>query len=121
MDWFIYLVGVIWIGVGAVYILYTEEARDTVRMVLKRYQRQVFAVVALIIGALLVAAAFFSHKTWLVAILGGLALAKSAYLFFNPGNTYEALVTWYLKATDQTYRLFGMIMVVLGTALISLT
>ena len=42
MDWFIYVVGVIWIGVGAFYILYTEEARDAVRMVSERYQRQVF-------------------------------------------------------------------------------
>ena len=121
MDWFIYLVGVIWIGVGAFYILYTEECRDAYRMVTERFQRQAFGIMAFIVGALLVAAAFFSRNPALVAVLGALALIKSVYLLFNPGNTYDALVAWFLRASDQTYRFFGIVMVVLGTALLSWT
>ncbi len=119
MGWFIYVVGVIWIGVGVCYILYTEGSRDAYRAMTERFQRQAFAVLAFIVGALLVAAAFYSHQVWLVAILGVIALLKSAYLFFNPGNTYGLLAAWCLKASDQTYRFFGIIMVVLGTALLS--
>ena len=119
MAWFIYLIGAVWIGVGAFYILYTDESRDAYRALTERFQRQAFAVMAFIVGALLVAAAFFSHKPWLVGALGAVALAKSLYLFFDPGNTYDALIAWYIEAPDQTIRFFGIIMVVLGTAMIS--
>ena len=63
----------------------------------------------------------FSRNPALVAVLGALALIKSVYLLFNPGNTYDALVAWFLRASDQTYRFFGIVMVVLGTALLSWT
>lgn len=119
MGWFIYLMGVIWIAVGVLYILYTEDTRNTLRTVTGRFPRQAFAVMAFIAGALLIAAAFYSHKIWVVGVLGALVVGKGVYLFFDPGSTYAALMAWYLKASDQTYRLFGIIMVVLGTAMLS--
>ncbi|MFH1985485.1 MAG: hypothetical protein ABIL58_26920 [Pseudomonadota bacterium] len=119
MGWFIYLIGVVWLAVGVWYILYTAEARDTLRMVTDQAPRQVFAVMAFIVGALLIAAAFYSHKIWAVGVLGLLAVGKGLYLFFDPGKTYAALMAWYLGASDQTYRFFGIVMVVLGTAMLS--
>jgi hypothetical protein len=39
---------------------------------------------------------------------------------FNPGNSFEKIREWYLHtALDQTYRLFGIIMLIIGMAVFS--
>jgi uncharacterized protein YjeT (DUF2065 family) len=76
--------------------------------------------VAGVFGVLLIIAAFASTHPFIVFILGLLAVAKGVFLFFNPKNLTEKVIFWWTqKAPDQVYRLSGIIMIVLGTAIIS--
>ena len=53
-------------------------------------------------------------------VLGILAMAKGVFIFLNPAGLWDQLTVWYTeKISDQTYRLFGIIALILGTAICS--
>jgi uncharacterized protein YjeT (DUF2065 family) len=44
-------------------------------------------------------------------------LIEGGLAFSNPSNMYNRLMDWYLDSiSDQTHRLFGIIPIILGTA-----
>ncbi|MCP4687534.1 MAG: hypothetical protein GY859_05750 [Desulfobacterales bacterium] len=120
MVWILYLISILWIVMGCFYILYTDKIREKVKGLLEGANRRVLGVAAGLAGLLLIFAAFHSHNTWFIAILGALGVAKGVLLFLNTGNIYEKTMHWLLEsASDQTYRFLGIIMLILGTALFS--
>ncbi len=119
MEWVIYLVGVLWIALGCYYILYTTNARENAMLVMDHVDRHLLAVAAAVFGAVLIAAAFYTRFTAPVIFIGLLGIAKGIYLFVNPGGTYQVVRRWYGEASDQTYRFFGILFLILGTAFIS--
>ena len=108
MKWFIYLFSIVWIASGGFLILYTRQCRETMAQWFER------------IGLLLVLSARGSLNAGVIVLIGLLAMLKGALFFFNPSGLFEKTLRWWLEqAADQTYRLAGMIALVLGTALFS--
>jgi uncharacterized protein YjeT (DUF2065 family) len=61
-----------------------------------------------------------SQNRWFIILLGVVALLKGAFVFVNPKGFYDLFARWYVDtASDQTYRLFGIIAIILGTTLVS--
>jgi uncharacterized protein YjeT (DUF2065 family) len=120
MTWFLYLVSIVLVVVGAVSILYTDWVRKSLReMVAKKYFR-LLGLVPLILGILLIISAGWSEVFWLVFLLGVVALAKGFFLLFSSKARIDTAITWTLDtASDQVYRFSGVISLVLGMALIS--
>ena len=79
------------------------------------------AVLPFIFGVVLVVGAFYCESVfWLAIILGILALAKGVYIFFAPSSQIKGLLDWiFNRATDGSIRLFGLIIFVLGSAMLS--
>jgi uncharacterized protein YjeT (DUF2065 family) len=49
-----------------------------------------------------------------------MAIIEGGIIFLIPKNVYDELMDWYLNsASDQTYRLFGILSLVLGSAILS--
>jgi uncharacterized protein YjeT (DUF2065 family) len=49
-----------------------------------------------------------------------MSLIEGGLAFSNPRNMYNRLMDWYLDSiSDQTHRLFGIITIILGTAVFS--
>jgi uncharacterized protein YjeT (DUF2065 family) len=49
-----------------------------------------------------------------------MAVIKGGIIFFNPKNLYDEMMNWYLNSlSDQTYRFFGIVMIIIGTAVLS--
>lgn len=120
MVWFLYFISVLWIVLGCFYILYTNQCREKVKALLDRADRRVIAATAGLAGVLLIVSAFQARNTGFIVILGVLALGKGVLFFLNPGDMYKKVLHMYLEAaSDQTYRFFGIIMLILGTALFS--
>ncbi len=120
MVWFLYLMSILWIVIGCFYILYTDQSRVKIKALLERADRRVIALLAGLIGLLLIVSAFHGHNTWFIATLGVLGLGKGVLLFLNTGNLYDKLMEQHLDAaSNQTFRFFGIIMLILGTALFS--
>jgi hypothetical protein len=120
MKWFIYLFSMVWIAAGGFLILYTDQCRGIMGKAFARMGRVPMAVTAAVIGLLLVLSARGSANPAVIVVIGLLAIGKGVAFFWNPHQIYEKTLGWWLTdAADQTYRLAGIIIVVLGTALIS--
>ena len=120
MKWFIVLISIVWIASGGFLILYTDRCRDLMTKAIDRMGRVPMAAAASAVGILLLLSARSSANPGVVVFLGLLALAKGGAFFWNPSNLFDKTRQWWLEsATDQTYRLAGIIILILGTALIS--
>jgi hypothetical protein len=120
MKWFIVLISIAWIASGGLLILYTDRCRDMLAKVLERMGRVPMAAAAAVVGILLLISARSSVNPGVIFFLGLLALAKGGVFFWNPSDLFDKTRQWWLeRASDQTYRLAGIIILILGTALIS--
>lgn len=120
MAIFLYLFSLVWIVSGACFILYTHESRGFVRQLFDDVDRRILSAIAGVLGVALLFASPYSAHSWFVVLLGLLSLIKGGFFFFAPADLFEPIRRWYVgEATDQTYRFFGILMLVLGTALVS--
>ena len=120
MKWFLYTISVFYIVSGVCFILYTSQSREYTSILVKKVDRRILSVSTIIIGLLLIASSFYDRFLWVIVVIGTLALLKGTFILFSPVNLYNKMIDWYLnKATDQTYRFFGIIMLIIGTAIFS--
>ena len=120
MKWFLYLISFCCIAAGSCFILYTLQFRDLLKNALSKRYEKIISVSAIIVGLLLIISAFQAQGFWLIVILGVIAIGKGLFVLFNPKNSFDNIRNWYLNtASDQTYRLFGIILIVIGTVIIT--
>lgn len=120
MKWFLYSISLICIGFGCFIILYTRETRNFVKSLFKNFDQKILSVFEAIMGILLLFAATASLHSWFIRIIGLLAIIEAGVIFLIPKNRYDELIGWYLNsASDQIYRLFGILSIILGTAVLS--
>ena len=120
MKLFLYFISIIWIAFGAWQILYTEQCRNVTRDLFNEGYTKIFGIIAAVAGLLLLLSTGHTLNPVVVGALGVLALFKGALLFFNPGNLYAQIYRWYFESnSDQTFRLFGIIALILGTVILS--
>ena len=120
MEWILYIISLLWIGAGSCIILYTRQSRDFLKKALSGVDLKLLSIVPITIGALLIAAAYYSTAFWIIVVLGILAIGKGCFFIFNPGKAADKIMTWFFdEVSDNTYRLAGIIAIILGTALLS--
>jgi uncharacterized protein YjeT (DUF2065 family) len=120
MKWFLYLVSFAAIGGGAWIILYTDDCRRILGKFFERVSEKIYAAIAVAIGVLLIVSASASKNFGFVVFLGGLCVIDGIASFVNPNQIYQRFMDWLLNsASDQTYRFFGIIKLIVGTALFS--
>jgi hypothetical protein len=120
MKWVLMGISLVWIASGVCLVLYTAACRKGLANLLESMNAQVLGALTLAVGLLLLLSAGASQNFWFVVLLGALALAKGAFLIVNPRGVFEKIRRWYLlQADDQTYRMGGIILLVLGTAVFS--
>ncbi len=119
MSLFLYLISLLWVAAGVCYILYTEKTRVQIVRFMGANEMILGGLTALV-GLLLFFSAGASEHSWLIRLLGLLVIAKGAVIFLNPAGLRDKMFDFYFNHTsEQTDRLYGIIMVVLGTALLS--
>jgi uncharacterized protein YjeT (DUF2065 family) len=122
MVWFLYAIGLIGIAGGTSVILYTDESKKVLTNVMAGSKRMLLAGLAAAVGVLLIMAASKTQHRGFVIFLGILAVAKAGFIIFNPKQLYDQVADWYLTmASDETYRLHGIVLLVLCTILLSWT
>ncbi len=120
MKWFLYAVSLLWISVGCCMILYTKETRNVMERFLLQIDRRILSILPFIAGILFIFAAPASSNPWFIRFLGVMGVAKGVFIFFDPNNLYDRINNWQLNSiSDQTRRLWGIIVLVLGTAVLS--
>jgi len=122
MKWVLYVISMIWIIFGSFAILYTTQHRAMLKNLLENAHLKIIAIFPFTAGVLLLWSSSESHYPWFIRFIGMLAIAKGAFIFSNPNEVANKLNDWYLNAaSDQTCRLFGIIAILLGSAVFSWT
>jgi uncharacterized protein YjeT (DUF2065 family) len=120
MKWFLYAFSLIWISFGAGIIIYTRESKSLIKGFVTNLDRRILSVLPAIFGVFLIIAASESRHSWFIRLIGILAVLKGGFIFWNPQNLYNKTVVWYLNSiSDQTFRFFGIITLILGTVILS--
>lgn len=120
MKWFLYAFSLIWISCGAGLIIYTRESKSMIKSLVTNLNRRILSTFPAILGVFLIIAASESHHSWFIRLIGILAVLKGGFIFWNPQNLYDKIVDWYLNSvSDQTFRFFGIIALILGTVILS--
>ena len=120
MNWFLYAISLIWIAFGTWAILYTNETKDFYKRLLNEIDHRILSVLPGVAGILFLFAASASSNPAFIRFIGILALVKGVFIFWNPDKLYEKVTNWFTNTvTDQTFRLFGIISIVLGTVVLS--
>ena len=120
MKWFLYAFSLIWISFGAGLIIYTRESKSMIKRLVTDLNRKILSALPAVLGVFLIIAASESRHSWFIRLIGILAVLKGGFIFWNPQNLYEKIVDWYLNAlSDQTFRFFGIITLILGTVILS--
>ena len=120
MKWFLYAISVIWIVAGCCSILYTRQSKNVVRNLVESMEQKFLATLPFIAGLLFLFSASASRHPWVIRLFGLIGIIKGVFIFVNPKGLYDKSIDWYLDSlTDQTHRFYGIIAIILGTAVLS--
>lgn len=120
MKWFLYAISLLWIAIGSCSILYTAETKDVMKRMIKGIDLRILSILPFAAGVLFLLSASLCRYPWVIRFIGLMSLIEGVLVFFNPQNLYGKLMDWYLETiSDQTHRLFGIITIILGTAVLS--
>jgi len=115
----VYILGFGHIAIFTCLILYTKEAVEAIRSMYQKFPLRYMSAIPALFGFLLLISAATTIYPWLLRLIGVLALCEAAVAFSNPHKIYSRMLDWYFtKVSDQTQRLFGIIGVIFGTALL---
>jgi uncharacterized protein YjeT (DUF2065 family) len=120
MNVFLYAISFLCIAIGCCTILYTDEARNFLKRLFNKIDRKFLSVFEAIMGILLLFSATASHHSWFIRLIGLMAIIEAGVIFLVPKNLYDELINWYVNSlSDQAYRFFGILSLILGTAMLS--
>ena len=120
MRLFLYAISFLCIAIGCCTILYTDETRNLMKRLFKQIDRKFLSVFEAIMGILLLISATASHHPWFIRLIGLSAVIEGVVIFLIPKNLYDELINWYVDSlSDQTYRFFGALSLIIGTAMLS--
>ena len=120
MKWFLYSISLIWISIGCCNILYTSETKNLMRRMIKGIDLKILSILPFVAGVLFLLSASVCRYPWVIRFIGLMSLIEGVLAFTNPSNLYDKLMDWYLDSlSDQTHRLFGIITIIIGAAVLS--
>jgi len=120
MKWFLYFFSIILIGGGTCFVLYTERSRNILKKMFEGVDARILSILPVAFGVLLIFSAYKSEAFLFFFILGILGIIKGLLFIFNPKKIVDSLLTWWFeKTTEQVIRLWGLLMVIVGTAVFS--
>ena len=120
MKLFLYAISFLCIAIGCCTILYTDETRNFMKRLFNQIDRKFLSVFEAIMGILLLISATASHHPWFIRLIGLSAVIEGVVIFLIPKNLYDELINWYVDSlSDQTYRFFGALSLIIGTAMLS--
>jgi uncharacterized protein YjeT (DUF2065 family) len=101
-------------------ILYTSETKNFIERMIKEIDLRILSILPFVAGVLFLLSASACRFPWFIRFVGLMSLIEGVLAFSNPSNLYNKLMDWYLDSlSDQTHRLFGIITIIFGTAILS--
>jgi len=120
MKWFLYAISLVYISIGCCSILYTNETKNIVKSIFSNIDQKILSVLPFVLGILFILSAPTTRIPWLFRLIGLMAVIEGVVFFLISKSLYDKFMDWYLNSlSDQTYRLSGILSIILGTAFLS--
>jgi len=119
MVWFLYIVAILFIANGSFLVLHTERALELAETVIEKGSHRIWGLAGGIFGVLLSVASFWSGVVWFLFILGLMLAGIGMFLFLGEEQKVQPLLRTWGSMSGAGLRLWGLILVVTGTAILS--
>jgi len=119
MVWFLYLVAILFIAKGSFLVLHTEKAQDLSELVLEKGSHRIWGIVGATFGILLSVASFWSGVVWFLFLLGLMLAGIGMFVFLGEEVKVQPLLRTWSSISSTGLKLWGLILVVTGTAILS--
>lgn len=119
MEWFLYIAAVLFIAAGSFLVLNTEKAQEISMGVAEKGTRRAWGGSVCGFGVLLAIASFWSGVVWFLLLLGLLLGGMGAYMFLGEEEKVQPLLRTWSSISSRGLRMWGLILVVTGTAILS--
>ena len=119
MVWFLYVVAVLFIAKGSFLVLHTEKALEIGEMVFEKGKYRIWGAVGATFGILLAVASFWSGVVWFLFLLGLMFGGLGIFVFLGEEQKVQPLLRTWNSMSKAGLRLWGLILVVTGTAILS--
>jgi hypothetical protein len=121
LKWILYAISILLIVLGTWANLYPVQASKRLRNLVERIAPRWSAIAALATGIMLLIAAPASNQgTGFVRLLGILGMVKGIVLFVMSRERYQRLLDWWFdSAKELSWRVWGLLMLVLGVVILS--
>ena len=119
MVWFLYIVAILFIAKGSFLVLHTERALEWSEMVIEKGSHRIWGIAGATFGILLSVASFWSGVVWFLFLLGLMFTGIGIFLFLGEEQKVQPLLRTWSSMSSAGLRLWGLILVVTGTAILS--
>ncbi|UCD54703.1 MAG: hypothetical protein JSV93_04050 [Candidatus Omnitrophota bacterium] len=115
---FMRLLAILWVAMGTLMIFAPEVLRKKLFAKLKQFPLKKTGIISLAVGVLLILAAFYNRYHLFIALLGLLSITKGIYCMVA-AEKMAKMQDWWLGAKKKVYRMFGIIIIILGFIMLS--
>jgi len=119
MVWFLYVVAILFIAKGSFLVLYTEKVIEIRELILEKGSHRIWGAVGATFGILLSVASFWSGVVWFLFLLGLMLAGLGTFVFLGTEEKVQPLLKTWSSMSSGGLRLWGLILVVTGTAILS--
>lgn len=119
MVWFLYIAAIIFIAKGSFLVLHTERALEWSEMVIEKGSHRVWGLVGAAFGIMLSVASFWSGVVWFLFLLGLVFAGTGIFMFLGEDEKVQPLLRTWSSISSTGLRMWGLILVVTGTAILS--
>jgi len=121
MIWFLYLISFLWIAAGSAAILHTEKVRGFLLWFKEDANLKVWGVGIVLFGILLAIASFSSGVVWFLFLVALVGIGKGIFFVAGDEEKVRSLIGGWLNISDSGLRLWGLIWVITGVAVLAWT
>lgn len=118
LRFFMRLLAILWVAMGTLMIFAPEVLRKKLFAKLKELPLKKVGIIPLVIGILLLLAAFYNRYRLFIVLLGLLSIAKGIYCIVATEKMAK-MQDWWLGAKKKVYRIFGIVVIILGFIVLS--
>jgi uncharacterized protein YjeT (DUF2065 family) len=119
MVWFLYVVAILFIAQGSFLVLHTERTVEIGGTILEKRQYRPWGFGAAAFGILLSISSFWSGVVWFLFLLGLMIAGMGMFVFLGEEQKVQSLLKTWNSMSSGGLRLWGLILVVTGTAILS--
>ncbi len=121
MEIIVYLLGITLIAYCTYFNLYPRHAAKALESMFQNYPLKYLAAIPAVVSVLFLVSAPASLCPWPFVIIGIMAAIEAVVAFTNPNKIYTRILDWLFdNVSDQAYRLFSILGIILGTWILTL-